>query len=73
MKNYKVVEFVNQKDFYTKKDGMNYLVCQMGKNIGYTKRMDEAIQLMEANLTSEAIANDIRIHEFASGNTWYVE
>lgn len=73
MKTYKIIEEKNQNGYYKRNNqNANYLVCQMGKNIGETVRLDEAIQMMEANLTAEARANDLRIHEFASGTTWYV-
>lgn len=49
---------------------MNYLVCGYGVNVGETARLDDAIKLMEKNIKK---VGDIRIHEYATGKTWYFE
>ena len=61
----------NQKGIYGKASiGMNYLVCATGENIAETATLAEAIRTAEKNI---ATASEVRIHEYVSGQTWYLE
>ena len=63
------IDTVNQKDLYTRKDSTaNYLVCAFCQTFGETKRLDEAIELAEKHT---ADSSELRIHEYATGVTWY--
>ena len=61
----------NQKGIYGKASaGKNYLVCATGERIAETETLAEAIETAKRNL---ATASELRIHEYITGETWYVE
>lgn len=61
----------NQKGIYGKASiGMNYLVCATGERIAETATLADAIRTAEKNI---ATASELRIHEYITGETWYLE
>ena len=50
--------------------GANYLVCATGMKIAETETLAAAIETAKRHI---ATASELRVHEFASGQTWYLE
>ena len=67
----KVFERENQKGWYgASEKGMNFLVCAYCETLGETETLAEAVKIAEKHV---AVTSDLRIHEYASGETWYLE